>query len=216
MKRPSAEIVACREEPFPSTPAALTLRRVVVPRGYGGLGYAIPGVVGAKLACPQAAVVGLMGDGSFGMSVGELETIGRLGRPVVLIQFNNACFGWIKVGQDLLCDGRYFGVDFATDTDHAAIARSFGLRGVRVDRPEQVEPALRAALSADRPTFIDVLAEPGGRFLDSFSRLERLEWVDWTRFSESDRGDDGRDLMTIARGEHGPTFGVERLAPDAC
>jgi len=135
-------------------------RRVIIPRGYGGLGYALPGVVGAKLARPQATVVGLMGDGSFGMSVGELETISRLGLPVILIQFNNACFGWIKVGQDLFCDGRYFGVDFSADTDHAAIARGFGLRGVRVERPEDVEPALQEALSADQPTFIDIVTEP--------------------------------------------------------
>jgi len=134
-------------------------RRVIIPRGYGGLGYAIPGVVGARLARPAATVVGLMGDGSFGMSAGELETIGRLGLSVTLIQFNNGSFGWIKVSQQLFQEGRIFGVDFSTDTDHAAIARAFGLRGVRVESPEQVEPALREALAADRPTFIDVVTE---------------------------------------------------------
>jgi acetolactate synthase-1/2/3 large subunit len=134
-------------------------RQVIIPRGYGGLGYAIPGVVGAKLARPQATVVGLMGDGSFGMSVGELETVGRLGLPVTIIQFNNACFGCIKVSQELFCDGRCFGVDFSADTDHAAIARGFGLRGVRVEKPEEVEPALQEALSAGRPTFIDIVTE---------------------------------------------------------
>ncbi len=132
---------------------------MIIPRGYGGLGYAIPGVIGAKLARPQATVVGLMGDGSFGMSAGELETVGRLGLPVVIVQFNNACFGWIKVSQELLQNGRCFGVDFSADTDHAAIARGFGLRGVRVEEPQQVEPALREALAADRPTFIDVITE---------------------------------------------------------
>ena len=74
-------------------------RRIVIPRAFGGLGYALPGVVGAKLARPEATVVGLMGDGSLGMCAGELETIHRLGLPVVLIQFNNSCFGWIKTLQ---------------------------------------------------------------------------------------------------------------------
>jgi acetolactate synthase-1/2/3 large subunit len=134
-------------------------RRVIIPRGYGGLGYAIPGVVGAKLARPEAAVVGLAGDGSFGMSAGELETIARLGLPVTLIHFNNACFGWIKVSQDLLYGGRHFGVDFQTDTDHAAIARGFGLHGVRVEDAAEVEPTLREALASDRPTFIDISTE---------------------------------------------------------
>ena len=155
-------VVADAGTPTPFTAAYLRSaagRRVIIPRGYGGLGYAIPGVVGAKLARPDAAVVGLMGDGSFGMSAGELETVARLGLPVVIVQFNNACFGWIKVGQQLLGDGRCFGVDFSADTDHAAIARGFGLRGARVEDPRDVEPVLREALSADRPTFIDIVTE---------------------------------------------------------
>jgi acetolactate synthase-1/2/3 large subunit len=156
-------VVADAGTPTPFTAAYLRSpagRHVIIPRGYGGLGYAIPGVIGAKLARPQATVVGLMGDGSFGMSAGELETVGRLSLPVVIIQFNNACFGWIKVSQELLCDGRCFGVDFSAGTDYAAIARGFGLQGVRVEAPDGVEPALQEALSADQPTFIDILTEP--------------------------------------------------------
>ena len=169
-------VVADAGTPTPFTAAYLRSaagRRVIIPRGYGGLGYAIPGVVGAKLARPQATVVGLMGDGSFGMSVGELETVGRLGLPLTLIQFNNACFGWIKVSQDLLYHGRCFGVDFSSDTDHAAIARAFGLRGVRVEDPEDVTPALREALSADHPTFIDVVTEYEAAEMPPVEKFER-------------------------------------------
>ena len=134
-------------------------RYVVIPRGYGGLGYAIPGVVGAKLARPEATVVGLMGDGSFGMSAGELETIARLQLPVTILQFNNSCFGWIKTLQALYYDARYVSVDFSADTDHAGIAQGFGLLGVRVDRPEALGPAIRRAIQSDKPTFIDVITE---------------------------------------------------------
>jgi acetolactate synthase-1/2/3 large subunit len=150
--------------PTPFTAAYLRSpsgRRVIIPRGHGGLGYAIPGVLGAKLAEPGATVVGLMGDGSFGMSAGELETVARLGLPVTLIQFNNACFGWIKISQELFYDGRHFGVDFRAETDHAAIARGFGLQGVRVEDATEVEPVLRKALASDRPTFIDIVTECG-------------------------------------------------------
>lgn len=155
-------VVADAGTPTPFTAAYLPSeagRRVIIPRGYGGLGYAIPGVVGAKLARPQATVVGLMGDGSFGMSAGELETLSRLGLPVTLIQFNNACFGWIKVSQEVERDGSTFGVDFSADTDHAAIARGFGLRGVRVEDPNDVEPVLREALTSSTPTFVDIVTE---------------------------------------------------------
>jgi acetolactate synthase-1/2/3 large subunit len=133
-------------------------RQVIIPRGYGGLGYAIPGVVGAKLACPEATVIGLMGDGSFGMSAGELETLGRLGLPLTIIQFNNGCFGWIKVLQELYRDGRYFGVDFSS-IDYAGIARGFGLMGLRVEDPQDLEPALHAALACGGPAFVDVVTE---------------------------------------------------------
>lgn len=134
-------------------------RHVVIPRGYGGLGYAIPGVVGAKLARPDATVVGLMGDGSFGMSAGELETIARLQLPVTILQFNNSCFGWIKTLQALYYEGRYVSVHFSPDTDHAGIARGFGLRGVRIDRPGDVRDAIQEALQSGKPTFIDVITE---------------------------------------------------------
>ena len=153
-------VIADAGTPTPFTAAYLRSaagRQVIIPRGYGGLGYALPGVLGAKLARPEATVVGLMGDGSFGMCAGELETIARLGLPVTIVQFNNACFGWIKVSQQLLHEGRCFGVDFSADTDHAAIARGFGLHGVRVEAAEDVEPVLREALNSDHPTFIDIV-----------------------------------------------------------
>ncbi|MBN1315094.1 MAG: thiamine pyrophosphate-binding protein [Anaerolineales bacterium] len=132
-------------------------RRVIIPRGLGGLGYAMAAVVGAKLAQPDATVVGLAGDGSFGMSSGELETIARLQLPITIIHFNNACFGWIKVSQRLLFDQKDFGVDFSADTDYASIARGFGLQAERVEVPDKLESVLRKALKSPYPTFIDVL-----------------------------------------------------------
>ncbi len=171
-------VIADAGTPTPFTAAYLRSaagRRVIIPRGYGGLGYAIPGVIGAKLARPQATVVGLMGDGGFGMSAGELETVGRLGLPVTIVQFNNACFGWIKVSQELFQDGRCFGVDFSTDTDYAGIARGFGLRGVRVEDPREVEPALREALAADRPTFIDIVTEAETTELPPVDKWQRVK-----------------------------------------
>jgi acetolactate synthase-1/2/3 large subunit len=93
------------------------------------------------------------------MVAGELETVARLALPVTIVQFNNACFGWIKISQQLSQHGRCFGVDFSADTDHAAIARGFGLLGVRVEDPAEVEPALHEALRSKCPTFIDVVSE---------------------------------------------------------
>jgi acetolactate synthase-1/2/3 large subunit len=135
-------------------------RSVVVPRAFGALGYALPGVVGAKVARPDSPVVGLIGDGSFGMAVGEMETITRLRLPVTIVHFNNRTFGWIRVLQKLYTDERYFDVDFCSDVDHAAVARGFGWRGIRVEKASELGPALEEAFRSARATFIDVATQP--------------------------------------------------------
>ncbi|HEX5164859.1 MAG TPA: thiamine pyrophosphate-binding protein [Thermomicrobiales bacterium] len=133
-------------------------RWTVIPRAHGGLGYALPAVVGAYHGRPNARTVGLMGDGSFGMSVGELETISRLNLPIVLLHFNNGCFGWIKELQHLYHERRYFSVDF-NPVDYSAIARGFGLRAWQVTDPADLEGAMRDALESGAPCFIDMVTE---------------------------------------------------------
>lgn len=155
-------IVADPGTPTPYLGAQYPLRRpgrtTVIPRAHGGLGYALPGVVGAAHAAGERRVIGLMGDGSFGMSVGELETISRLGLPVVLIQTANQTFGWIKELQHLYHDRRYYSVDF-NGVAYADIARGFGLNGVDVGDADGFAPALREALASGKPTFINVQTE---------------------------------------------------------
>lgn len=133
-------------------------RWTVIPRAHGGLGYALPACVGAHYARPSARTVSLLGDGSFGMSVGELETISRLNLPITLIHFNNGCFGWIKELQHLYHDRRYFSVDF-NPVDYAGIARGFGLKSWHVSDPQHLESTLRAALDHGGPSFVDVVTE---------------------------------------------------------
>jgi acetolactate synthase-1/2/3 large subunit len=100
----------------------------------------------------------MTGDGSFGMSVGELETITRLGLPVVIIQCSNGTFGWIKELQHLYHGDRFFGVDF-NPVDYAAIARGFGMRAAQIVDPDEVERAIEIALADGGPYFLDVVTE---------------------------------------------------------
>lgn len=155
-------IVADPGTPTPFLSAQYPLRRAgrttVIPRAYGALGYAIPGVVGAHYAAPGQRVVGMLGDGSFGMSVGELETISRLNLPVVLVQCDNGTYGWIKELQHLYHGRRYFSVDF-TRIDYAAIARGFGVAGYHVEDPADLRGVLRAALESGGPAFVNVVTE---------------------------------------------------------
>lgn len=156
-----AVIVADPGTATPFIAASYPLRRAgrftVIPRAHGGLGYGIPAALGAKIARPGSTVVCLTGDGSFGFSAGELETFVRLNVKVVVLQFNNGTFGWIKELQHLHQSDRYFGVDFLQQ-DCAAIARSFGWHAIRVEQPHGLAPAIRQALEAEGPAFVDVLS----------------------------------------------------------
>ena len=132
--------------------------RFLIPRSYGGLGYAIPAVVGAHFARPDARLVGLFGDGSLGMSAGDQETVARLNIPVVLIHCNNAMFGWIKALQKLHSHEKYFSVDF-TAGDPCRVAEGFGLKAIRAESGDELESALQKAFSTDGPVFIDAITE---------------------------------------------------------
>jgi acetolactate synthase-1/2/3 large subunit len=133
--------------------------RVLIPRSFGGLGYAIPALVGAWFARPDARPIALFGDGSLGMSTGELETIARLNVPAVMIHFNNGCFGWIKTLQSLHSKSKFMSVDF-TPNDMSKLAAVYGIRSWRVETPAQLERALDEAFAHDGPTFLDVVTEP--------------------------------------------------------
>ena len=132
--------------------------RFIIPRSYGGLGYAIPAVVGASFARPKTRVVGLFGDGSLGMSAGEMETLVRLKIPAVLIHFNNGCFGWIKALQALHSQGKFFSVDF-TPGNMAIVAEGFGLKAFHIETPKELEEGLDEAFSVGEPVFLDVVTE---------------------------------------------------------
>ena len=132
--------------------------RFIIPRAYGGLGYAIPALVGAHEARPDAQLVGLFGDGSLGMSAGELETLARLKVPAVMIHFNNSCFGWIKVLQLLHAKSKFYSVDF-TPGSPAKVAEGFGIKSRQVSTPEELESGLDEAFAHDGPFFLDVITE---------------------------------------------------------
>jgi acetolactate synthase-1/2/3 large subunit len=130
-------------------------RDVIIPRGHGPMGYAIPGAIGAAMAFPSRQVVALTADGSFAMSCGELETAVRLQLPIVHVQFTNGSMGWIKMLQHLYMGKRYFGVDSGS-IDAVAVARGMGLDAAQVTSLEEFSEVLERGLVSRRPFFIDV------------------------------------------------------------
>jgi len=136
-----------------------TGRNLFSNRAHGALGYAMSAAMGAAVGAPGRKVVSLMGDGSFGFTCGELETVVRKRLPITFIVFSNSVYGWIKAGQKTKFDERYFSVDFDR-TDHAAVASAFGVKSWTVEDPEELEGVLRKAVEYDGPTLVDVISQP--------------------------------------------------------
>ncbi|MGH7774628.1 MAG: thiamine pyrophosphate-binding protein [Candidatus Binatia bacterium] len=134
-------------------------RHFISNRAHGALGYSLPAAVGAFYGRPGAKCVAVMGDGSFGFSCGEMETIVRLNIPVTLIVISNSSFGWIKAGQKHSFSQNYYSVDFSR-TDHSKVAEAFELKAWRVSDPADLRAALSAAVARDGPTLVDIVAQP--------------------------------------------------------
>ena len=133
--------------------------RFAIPRAFGGLGSALPATVGAWRADPERRAIGMFGDGSFGMSAGELETLVRLQIPAILLLFNNGVFGWIKGLHRLRGHNRCFGVDF-TPPKGQAIAEAFGMTAFTATNAEELRGALDEAFAhTSGPCLIDVHVE---------------------------------------------------------
>ncbi len=93
-------------------------RYFITNRAHGALGYALPASIGVQIGKPKNKVVSVMGDGSFGFAVGELETAKRLNLPIIFVVISNSVYGWIKAGQKSSFNKRYYSVDFSR-TYHA-------------------------------------------------------------------------------------------------
>lgn len=133
--------------------------RFAIPRAFGGLGSALPATVGAWRADPTRRPIGMFGDGSFGMTVGELETLVRLNIPAILILFNNGHFGWIKGLHRLKGHNQCFSVDF-TPPRGQAIAEAFDLKAWTAKTADELDKALAEAFAYEQgPCFIDVHVE---------------------------------------------------------
>jgi acetolactate synthase I/II/III large subunit len=138
---------------------SVTGRHFISNRAHGALGYSMSAAVGAAIGRPSAKVVAVMGDGSFGFTCGEMETIVRERVPITMVVISNSVYGWIKAGQKSGFDSRYFSVDF-TRTNHAAVAAAFGVKSYTVDDPAKLRETLAKATEAGEPTLVDVICQP--------------------------------------------------------
>jgi acetolactate synthase I/II/III large subunit len=141
-------------------------RTWLTPGGYSTMGFTVPAAIGAKLAAPGVPVVGVAGDGDFLMSIQELALVAQLDLPVVYLVMNN--IGWTSIRdfqRGLFGEDRAFFTDFrGTDgelqsPDFAAIARGFGIEGVKVTEFDDLRPALERAIESGRPVVVEAMQD---------------------------------------------------------
>jgi acetolactate synthase-1/2/3 large subunit len=137
------------------------------PAAVGGMGYALPAALAAKLVHPERPAVAVCGDGGFGIALNGLLTAVEQRIPIVVVVFNNGALGWVYHGQG----DRHIASEFAGGFDYAGIARAMGCEGIRVERPEALGDALDKAMRSERPIVLDVITSLRPTFKEVTSPL---------------------------------------------
>ena len=132
----------------------------ITPGGYATMGFGSPAALGAKIAAPERVVISLIGDGGFGQNPAVLATAAIEDIPVIIVIMNNRAFGTIAG-----LEKAHFGTTFATvferdgepySPDYAAIARAYGIDGVKIETAADFKPALQKAIAANKSCVLDV------------------------------------------------------------
>jgi pyruvate dehydrogenase (quinone) len=131
-------------------------RRIVGSFNHGSMANAMLHAIGAQVTFPKRQVISMSGDGGFTMMMGEFITLSQLGLPVKVVVLNNGTLGFIEIEMkasgflDVGCDLK--------NPNFAAMANAMGIKGFRVERPQDLKGALAEALAHDGPALVDVVS----------------------------------------------------------
>jgi pyruvate dehydrogenase (quinone) len=130
-------------------------RRLIGSFWHGSMANAMAQAIGAQATFPRRQVISLSGDGGFTMLMGDVLSLTQLGLPVKVVVFNNGTLGFVELEQ------RAAGfLDFGTsfkNPNFAAVGEAAGIRGIRIEKPADVESGLREALAHDGPVLVDAV-----------------------------------------------------------
>lgn len=135
-------------------------RTLITSGGLGTMGFGFPAAIGAQMGNPGKLVIDIAGDGSIQMNIQELATAMDQRLPIKIIILNNGYLGMVRQWQELFYERRYSAVKFATIPDFVKIAEAYGAVGLRITKPEEVEPTLKQILTMDKLVILDVIIAP--------------------------------------------------------
>ena len=127
--------------------------------GLGTMGYGLGACIGAKVGIPDKSVINIAGDGCFRMNMNEIATATRYNIPIVQVVINNHVLGMVRQWQTLFYGKRYSHTVLEDSVDFVKLAEAMGAKAIRVTKKEEVEPALREALSAGCPVVLDCVVD---------------------------------------------------------
>ncbi len=135
-------------------------RRWINSGGLGTMGFGLPAAIGVKLAHPGADVACVTGEASIQMCIQELATATQYRTPVKVINLNNQYMGMVRQWQEFSYESRYSQSYMETIPDFVKLAEAYGHVGMRIDKPEDVRPALEEAFAMkDRLVFMDIMTD---------------------------------------------------------
>ncbi len=135
-------------------------RRWINSGGLGTMGFGLPAAIGVKLAFPDADVACVTGEASIQMCIQELSTALQYKTPVKIINLNNRYMGMVRQWQEFSYESRYSHSYMDTIPEFVKLAEAYGHVGMRIDKPEEVRPALEAAFAMkDRTVFLDIMTD---------------------------------------------------------
>ena len=143
---------------------------ILEPGDYSIMGSAFCMALAAKIARPEKQVVSVVGDGAFMLVVQELATAVAQNIPVVTVVCHNSIYSNMRKKQHMHFNDRFIGTELYIP-DMANVARSFGAYGERVEKPEEIIPALQRALKCGKPAVLDVLIDSSFEGLDPPNKL---------------------------------------------
>jgi acetolactate synthase-1/2/3 large subunit len=135
-------------------------RRWINSGGLGTMGFGLPSAMGVQLAYPGATVACVTGESSIQMCIQELSTCKQYRLPIKIINLNNRYMGMVRQWQQFFHGNRYSESYMDALPDFVKLAEGYGHRGVKIERPEDVEPALREVFARkDELVFVDVVTD---------------------------------------------------------
>ncbi|MDD5320136.1 MAG: acetolactate synthase 3 large subunit [Methylococcales bacterium] len=135
-------------------------RRWINSGGLGTMGFGLPAAIGVKLAFPDADVACVTGEASVQMCIQELSTALQYKTPIKIINLNNRYMGMVRQWQEFSYESRYSHSYMDTIPEFVKLAEAYGHVGMRIDKPEEVRPALEEAFAMkDRTVFLDIITD---------------------------------------------------------